>query len=173
MTRTRKVIVGVAAALVIVGLAVLSIGVWWASSLYQSEQADQTRADAAFGEIRARFPGIEPAFQIRDRRLVIARQAATVTLPTTPAAVHLLVWQPRERMLSRATLPLWISKIATEPLPLEALTGVGEQGLGAILEAQRRGSELNVRISDLEGYGPTLLLDGTTPDGKQVLMWNQ
>ncbi len=76
-------------------------------------------------------------------------------------------------MLSRATLPLWISKIATEPLPLEALTGVGEQGLGAILEAQRRGSELNVRISDLEGYGPTLLLDGTTSDGKQVLMWNQ
>ena len=173
MTRTKKVIVGVAVALVIVGFAVLLIGVWWASSLYQTEQADQARADAAFAEIRARFPGIEPAFQIRDRRLVIARQPGTETSPTSLAAVHLLVWQPRERMLSRATLPLWISKIATEPLPLEALTGVGEQGLGAILEAQRRGSELNVRISDLEGYGPTLLLDGTTPDGKQVLMWNQ
>lgn len=173
MTRTRKVILGVAAALVIVGLAVLFIGVWWASSLYQSEQADQMRADAAFVEIRARFPGIEPAFQIRNGRLVIPRQAAAVTSSTTPAAVHMLVWQPRERMLSRVTLPLWVSKIATEPLPLEALTGVGEQGLGAILEAQRRGSELNVRISDLERYGPTLLLDGTTPDGKQVLMWNQ
>lgn len=115
MTTNRKVIVGVVAAPLIAGLAVLVIGAWWASSLYQSEQADQTRAGAAFAEIRARFPGIEPAFQIRDRRLVIARQPGTATSPTSPAAVHLLVWQPRERMLSRATLPLWISKIATEP----------------------------------------------------------
>ena len=173
MTRTKKVILGVAAALVIVIVGGLSIVVWWASSLYQSEQADETRATAAFAEIRARFPGIEPAFQIRERRIVTARQAATVTSATTPLAVHMLVWQPRERMLSRVTVPLWMSKIATEPLPLEALAGVGEQGLGAILEAQRRGNELNIRISDLERYGSTLLLDGTTPDGKQVLMWNQ
>ena len=173
MARTRRVLLGVAAALVIVGLAVLSIGVWWASSLYQSEQADQARADAAFAEIRARFPGIDPAFQIRERRLVIARRAATVMSPTTPVAVHMLVWQPRERMLSRVTLPLWTSNIATEPLPLEALAGIGQQGIGAILEAQRRGSELNIRITDLERYGPTLLLDGTTPDGKQVMMWNE
>lgn len=76
-------------------------------------------------------------------------------------------------MLSRVTVPLWISRIAAEPLPLEALDGVGDQGLGAILEAQRRGNELNIRISDLERYGSTLLIDGTTPDGKQVLMWNQ
>jgi len=173
MTRTGKVVLRVAAALVMVGLAVVSIGVWWASSLYQSEPADQTRADAAFSQIRARFPDIDPAFQIRERRLVVARQPAAVPSPNTPAAVHMLVWQPREQMLSRVTLPLWMSKIATEPLPLEALAGVGEHGLGAILEAQRRGNELNIRISDLERYGPTLLLDGTTPDGKQVLMWNQ
>jgi len=60
----------------------------------------------------------------------------------------------------------------TEPLPLEALAGIGEQGLAAILDAQRRGRELNIRISDLERNGPTLLLDGTTPDGKHVMMWN-
>jgi hypothetical protein len=85
----------------------------------------------------------------------------------------MLVWQPRQGTLSRVTVPLWVSKIATEPLPLDALTGVGEQGLGAILEAQRHGKDLNVRLSDLERYGRTLLLDGATPDGKQVLMWNQ
>ena len=173
MARTRRVILGAAAPLVLVGLVVLSIGVWWATSLYQNEQADQARADAAFAEIRARFAGVEPAFRIRERRLVIAREAAAVTPPTTPVAVHLLVWQPRERMLSRVTLPSWMSRIATEPLPLEALAGLGEQGLGAILEAQRRGNELNIRITDLERYGPTLLLDGTTPDGTQVVMWNE
>jgi len=172
MTVARRVLLRIGAALVIAGLAVLSVGVWWVSSLYQSEQADPARADAAFAEVRARFPGINPAFHIRERRLVIARRPPTVT-PTTAAAVHMLVWQPRERMLSRVALPLWMSNIATEPLPLEALAGVGEQGVGAVLEAQRLGNELNVRISDLERYGPTLLLDGVTPDGKHVLMWNQ
>jgi len=172
MTGARRVLLRIGAALVIAGLAILSVGVWWVTSLYQSEQADPARADAAFAEVRARFPGIDPAFHIRERRLVIARQPPTAT-PTTAAEVHMLVWQPRERMLSRVAVPLWMSNIATEPLPLEALAGVGEQGVGAVLEAQRRGNQLNVRISDLERYGPTLLLDGVTPDGKHVLMWNQ
>lgn len=32
---------------------------------------------------------------------------------------------------------------------------------------------MNIRISDLGRYGPTLLLDGVTADGKHVLMWNE
>jgi hypothetical protein len=146
---------------------------WWASSLYQSDQVDSAHADAAFAEVRARFPGVDPAFHIRERRLVIGRQPPIATSSTSAAAVHMLVWQPRERMLTRVTLPLWTSKIATEPLPLEAIAGVGEQGLGALLDAQRRGDQLNIRIGDLGRYGPTLLLDGVTPDGKRVVMWNQ
>ncbi len=65
-----------------------------------------------------------------------------------------------------------ISRVATEPLPLEALAGVGDQGLGALMDAKRRGNELNIRLSDLERTGRTLLLDGVTSDGKHVLMWS-
>ena len=43
----------------------------------------------------------------------------------------------------------------------------------AVLKGKRRGDELNIRISDLERYGRTLLLDGVTADGKHVMMWNQ
>jgi hypothetical protein len=68
---------------------------------------------------------------------------------------------------------LWISKVATEPVPLEALAGIANQGLGEMMNAKHRGNELNIRISDLESYGRTLLLDGVTPDGKQVMMWNE
>jgi hypothetical protein len=120
VTGTRKVILRIATALVIAGLAVLAVTMWWASSLYQSDQVDSAHADAAFAEVRARFPGVDPAFHIRERRLVIGRQPPIATSSTSAAAVHMLVWQPRERMLTRVTLPLWTSKIATEPLPLEA-----------------------------------------------------
>ena len=37
-------------------------------------------------------------------------------------------------------------------LPLETLAGVGDQGSGALMEAKRRGHELNIRMSDLERY---------------------
>ncbi len=160
---------------IVVALAVLLLvaATWWISSLYENEQTDAAHASKAFAEVRARFPDLEPALEIRDAQLVVVREPATEQSAILPAAAHILVWQPGERMLSRVRLPLWTSKIATEPLPLEALAGVGNQGLGALMDAKRRGHELNIRISDLERYGRTLLLDGVTPDGKQVMMWNE
>lgn len=173
MAPSKQVFFRVIAALVALGVAVLLAAAWWVSSLYQSEQTDAADAAKAFAEVRARFPDLEPAFAIKDAQLVVVREPAAVPSPAPPAIVHMLVWQPRERVLSRITLPLWTSKIATEPLPLEALAGVAGEGLGALMDARRRGNELNIRISDLERYGRTLLLDAATPDGKQVMMWNE
>src|SRR5687767_157281 len=120
MASATPVVLRVVAALAAVGVAVLVAGAWWVGSLYQSEQADSARASAAFAEVRARFPGLEPAFQIRDTRLVVLREPTAAPSPPLPAAAHILVWQPRERMLSRVTLPLWTSTVATEPVPLDA-----------------------------------------------------
>ena len=172
MAPRKKVLVRVIATLVALAVAVLLAGAWWVSSLYQSEQTDAAHASRAFAEVRARFPGIKPAFEIQNTQLVIVGKPAAPLSPP-PAVAHVLVWQPRERMLSRVTLPLWMSKIATEPLPLEALAGIGKQGVGALMDAKRRGNELNIRISDLERYGRTLLLDGVIADGRQVMIWNE
>jgi len=173
MAPAKRTLLLVVGALLVLGVAALLAGTWWASSLYESEQTDTAHASAAFAEVRRRFPGIDPAFEIREARLVVMREPVEVPSSAVPVVAHMLVWQPRERMLSRVTLPLWISKVATEPLPLEALAGVGNQGLGALMEAKRRGDELNIRLSDLERYGRTLLLDGVTADGKRIMMWNE
>jgi hypothetical protein len=173
MATGKRIVLRVIAAVVAVGTVVLVAGIWWGTTLYQSEQADSARAAAAFAEVRQRFPGVNPAFEIRDARLVVTREAPAAASPTPAAAAYMLVWQPREQTLARVTVPLWMSKVATEPLPLEALAGVGEHGLGALMEAKRRGHELNIRIGDLERYGRTLLLDGITGEGKRVMMWNE
>jgi hypothetical protein len=172
MAPPKKLLVRVIVTLVALGVVVLLVGAGWVSSLYQSEQTDEAHASKAFAEVRARFLGLKPALEIQDTQLVIVREPAAPR-SATPTVAHVLVWQPRERILSRATLPLWLSKIATEPLPLDALAGIGKQGLGALMDAKRRGNELNIRISDLERYGQTLLLDGVTADGKQVMIWNE
>ena len=172
MTRAKKVLLWIAASVVTLVVLVLSAGLWWARSLYQSERVNPERASAAFADVRGRFVGVPPALEIRDHRLVVMRTAGTSPSPTA-GAVYLLVWMPAQQTLSRIRVPFGVSMVATEPLPLDALTGVGNQGLGAVMEGKRRGDELNIRIADLERYGRTLLLDGVTPDGKHVLMWNE
>jgi hypothetical protein len=170
MSRTRKLLLWAVASLAVLGVIVVSAGLWWIGSLHQNERSDPAHAFAAMTEVRARFAGVSPAFEIRGDRLVMARTASSSPPPT---ALHMLVWTPADTTLSRVRLPFAVSVVATEPLPLEALAGVGKQGLGALMDARRRGNELNIRLSDLERTGKTLLLDGVTPDGKYVLMWSE
>ena len=172
MAPSKKGFFQTVGALIALGAVVLLAGAWWISSLYQSEEADNAHASAAFAAVRARFDGLQPAFEIRKGRLVVMREPAAAPSPTPPVVAHMMVWQPHERMLSRVTLPLWMSRVATEPLPLEALAGIANQGVGALMDAKRRGHELNIRLGDLERYGRTLLLDGVTDDGTHVMMWN-
>jgi hypothetical protein len=173
MTRTKQVVLWSAGILMAIAVLVLSLGWWWLTSLVQIEQTDAVRASAAFGEVRARFAGVAPAFELRGDRLLVLTQRTAPAFPP-PAAAHIMLWDPERRTLSRLTLPYWTSAVATEPLPLEALLGAADGGgLGAILESKRRGTDLDVRIRDLEGYGRTLLVDGRTSDGKQVLMWGE
>ena len=173
MASAKKILLRVVSALAAVCIAALLAGTWWASTLYRTDRMDTAHASAAFAEVRRRFPDVDPAFEIEDTRLVVVRDAATGSSSTEAAATHILVWNLRDQALSRVTLPLWISKVATEPLPLEALAGVGQHGLGALMEARRRGDELNIRIDDLKRYGRTLLLDDVTADGKRVMIWSE
>jgi hypothetical protein len=162
-----RVVIGLAA---VIGIAVVAL-VWFAGSLVQTEQTDATRASAAFTAVRAQFAGASPAFEIRGDRLVVLRPGSSPE--SDVSAFHMLVWTPSDGTLSRVRLPFAAAVVATEPIPLEALIGVANQGIGAIAAAQRRGDELDIRLSDLRAYGRTLLFDGTTADGRQVVMWNE
>jgi hypothetical protein len=123
MTRTRKLLLWAVASFVALGVIVVAAGLWWIGSLYQSERSDAGRAFAALAEVRARFAGVSPAFEIRGDRLVAARTAASSS--PRPTALHILVWTPADSTLSRVRLPFAVSRVATEPLPLEALAGIG------------------------------------------------
>ena len=173
MAPSKRTFVRLIVILAAAGGVLLLAVTWWASSLYQSSASAPAEASAAFAGVRARFPGVDPAFEIREARLVVMREPATTQTPSPATASHMLVWRPRDRTLSRITLPPWMSRVATEPLPLEALAGIASGGIGGVLEAKRRGDELNIRLTDLQRYGRTLLLDGVTPDGNRVMMWNE
>ena len=171
MARTKRVLLRVAVALVLLSVAAIAVGLWWVSSLHHSEQADLARANAAFAEIRAQFAGGRPALEIRADRLVVVRDPPATLPSPKPSAAYMMTWEPDARRLDRLRLPFSISVVATEPIPLEALTRVAHDGVTALMQAKRRGDELNLRLSDLERYGRALLLDGATSDGTQILIW--
>jgi hypothetical protein len=171
MARGKTLLFWAGGSIVVLGVLVVAALLWWAGSLAQSGRSTPEHASAAFTEVRERFVGVSPAFDIREGRLVMARTAASST--PSPTALHILVWMPSTSTLSRVRLPFALSRVATEPLPLEALASVAHQGLGAIMDARRRGNELNIRLGDLERNGTTLLFDGVTSDGTHVLMWSE
>jgi hypothetical protein len=172
VTRAKRVVLwatGVLLTLIIVGLA---LPVWFVMSWWSSEQSDPSRAAAAFQEVRSRFADEQPSFEVREDRLVIVKDPTSSSSPA-PAALHILTWEPATNTLSRVTLPFWISAVATEPIPLEALAQAGDRGIGGLMRAKQRADELSIRLNDLARYGRTLLLDGITADGRHIVMWNE
>ncbi len=173
MAQIRKILLWVVGLPILLIAAALAGTVWWISSWSQHEQSTADRAAAALNEARTRFAGARPAFEMSGNRLVVVRQPPAVPAVPEPAAVYLLMWAPDERTLSRVRLPLWISTVSTEPIPLEALVRAADESVPAILEARRRGNELNLRMQDLKAYGRALLLDGMTSSGRHVVIWTE
>ena len=145
-------------------VALLSAGYWMLSSLTRVEHADATRARAVLLELRARFDGVPPAFEIRDGRAAMVRQPP-VRQASQATSMYAIAWRPAAGTLSRATFPLWALGVTTEPIPLDRFV--------AQLETDLRVDGLELRVRDIQRYGRTLLLDGVTPEGDEVLLWSE
>ena len=160
---------------VVVLLGGLLIGIsWWISSLASTQPGDTASAVAAFAEVRARFPAAEPPLAVEQGRIVVKEEPPSAPAPVTAAAAYIMTWQPRDQRLGRVRLPLWLARIATEPLPLDALAGLGgNEGVAGLMVAMQQGNSLGIRIADLAPYGRALLLDAVAPDGTHVIMWSE
>ena len=72
------------------------------------------------------------------------------------STLHARIWEPGDAQLVRLSLPAW------------ALYVGGPKDYA--LRALNLGS-LSVTVEDIERHGPGLIVDFTTPDGSQVLVW--
>ena len=150
MTKTAKIVLGVAGALFLLALIAVSFGIFMIRSAFQTEQADSTKATAAFEEVRARFPGVQPAFELRDNRPTVVREPPATAASPLPQNVRVLVWDTDEGRIARITLPFSVLKWSQDPIEFEGIT---------------------LEVEDVQRYGRTLLLEGDTPDGDHVLVW--
>lgn len=150
MTRTAKIVLGVAGGFVILIVVIMAAGAYMVMSAFQTQETSQQEAAAAFTEMRAKFPGVTPAFAFQGGRPEIARQPPAAAAAKPPSTVHVLFFDQREQRLMRVNLPLSLLKLGNSPI---------------------RVNDVELQIEDVERYGSTVLLDGDTPDGDPVFVW--
>lgn len=124
-----------------------------------SRASNVDEATMAFDEVRGKFGDRQPLLEFRDGE---PRRVAAIDRPSTIALQHLkiLVWDPDESHLTRVTLPFWLVRMKSTPIEL----GTYASGIGD-------GENDDLRVEDLEAYGPGIVVEHTARRGERLLVW--
>ena len=151
MTKTGKIILGVAGGLFLVLLIFVSFGVWMIRSAFQSEEVDQVEGD---GRLRGGPAAVQrhPA-GVRDSRRPAGGAAHAAGDPGRAGAgngPHPGLGSRPRAACSRISLPFSLLRLSNDPIEMDGM---------------------ELQVEDVERYGRTLLLDGDTPEGDHMLVW--
>ena len=152
--------------LVVVGagmfMAALCIAavVWFFVSVFDRDAADQTTATRNVTEIRQRFGGVEPVFEIEEEaeRVTVNREPPAGASQARLNSLHAFIWNPDNEAVIRMDLPFWLLRLKKGPIHISSSTA----------PVTRR---LNFTVDDVERYGPALLVDFEDDDGERLLLW--
>ena len=152
--------------LVIVGIAVcggmLFAGglVWFFTSALERSPANEATAEARFQELRDRFSGVTPIFVMGPNGPVLNRKPPPTRATGQLRTMHLLGWDCNDEELVRVTIPFWMIRMKPGDINVSSSEG-------------NRRVRLSLSADDLEGYGPTLLLDHTDEEGYRLVLWTE
>ena len=161
MAKKRSTIV-----LVIVGVAVsvvlLFAGglVWFFTSALERSPADQATAEARFQELGDQFRGVTPVFAMGPNGPVLNRESPPKRAPGQLRSLHMLGWDCNDEELVRVTIPFWMIRMKPGDINVSS-------------NDRNRRVRLSLSADDLEGYGPTLLLDHTDEEGSHLVLWTE
>src|SRR5262245_4350256 len=162
MTKNQKTILfAILGVVVVLVIAVVVVAVWAVTSLVDNQPMNETTATKAFDEVRARFPDVMPVVDLRADGPVLLRRPPETKPAGELKTLHIMRWDVHEENMSRVDLPFALLRL--------------RDGLFT-LQTDRDGSGIKIpmslRVSDVERFGPTLLMDDTLPDGGRVLIWS-
>jgi hypothetical protein len=156
-------VIGVVAILVIV---VVGVGVWVFRSVVNNTNMDQTSAANAMEAVRARFGHEMPAFDVHPGGLTMLRRPPDAQPSGELTTLHVLRWDVHEERLTRADIPFWLIRWRNSSLDVTSAADPNQGGL-------RVRTATTIRVSDIERFGSTLLVDGDMPDGGHLMIWSE
>jgi hypothetical protein len=167
MAAKVKTWVWVVAGVVILGVlglvAVVALSVYFFSRNIETREVSPTAAAREFDEVRARFEGQKALIELdsRGRLLRTNPDRPAPEQPRAPDQLSVLAFDPKDGRIVRVSVPFWLLRLKTGGATIDFNGGRMD------LE------DLKLTVEDLQRFGPTLIVDHTTPSGERVLVWSQ
>ena len=166
MTKTQKtILLAVLGFFAMLIIAVVVVGVWAFRSMVDNSPMDETSAEKMMEDVRVRFQHAPPVLDLRPGALTLARRPPDTKPANELKTLHILRWDIHRQRLSRVEVPFWFLRMSDDPIDVIYETEASE---GAV----RTKTPSSVSVSDLERFGPALLLDGDMPDGGHLVVWS-
>jgi hypothetical protein len=157
------VVLGLIVICVVAVVAIVGAGFYFFTRHIETRTVSPAIASREFEEVKARFAGQKPLVEL-DRHGAFVRSNPDRPAPLNgrvPEQLYVMAFDPDDGRVVRLTIPFWLLRMKT--------------GGGSIDFNGRRMNleDLKLSVADLERYGPTLIVDHSSPDGNRVLVWSQ
>jgi len=140
---------------VILGAAVFSIS--WVREHLDVAASSAAEADAAFDEVRRRFPDRAPLLELSETGAKTNRPPDDAPR-TSLTTLHVLAFDADEGQIARFDLPFWLLRLKEGPIRF----GTYASGLDRL--------RTSLTVADLERYGPGIIVDAGLRD-ERALLW--
>jgi len=152
-----KVTIG-GVALVAVAFAVLGgTAAYYVMRHLEERASEEAEAVKAIEAVKARFPARPPLIEIADpARADIKINRATEASTTPVDTIHVMNWKHETREFTTVRMPLWLMRFST--VNLASRLSISP-------------AKLRLTVSDVERYGPGVLVDYGSPGTSRVFVW--
>lgn len=160
------IVVGLILAIVVCVVAVAGAGFYFFTRHIQTHEASPASASRDFEDVRKQFAGQKPLVELDSHGNFVKSNPDRPASRTgrVPEELNVLAYDSDEGgsgRVVRVTIPFWLLRL--------------KSGGGHIdFNGNRMDlDDLRLSVEDLERYGPTLIVDHRSDDGKRVLVWSQ
>ena len=145
-------------ALLVVALAVLGgTGAYFVLRHMEKKESPEAEAVKAIEVAKGRFGTRPPLIEIVDpRRADVRINRPTDASPTPVTTVHIINWNSETGELVRTEVPLWLMRFSS--VNILSQLGVAPE-------------KFRLTVSDIQRYGPGIIVDYGTRGTSRVLVW--
>jgi hypothetical protein len=152
-----KATVGGFALLAVGLLALAGTGAYFVLRNLERQQTAEAESVKAIEAVKARFVGRTPLLEIIDPRRADIRINRPAEASSSPVdTVHVINWKSDTGELTRAELPLWLMRFSS-------INILSQLGIAP--------DRFRLTVSDVERYGPGIIVDYGTPGSFRTLVW--
>lgn len=143
--------------LLVAFLALAGTGAYFVFRHMEERVAGEAEAVKAMEAVKARYGTRPPLVEIADPRRADIRINRAATASASPVdTVHVMNWKGDTREFTTFQMPLWLMRFSS--VNLASRLGIGP-------------ANLRLSVSDIERYGPGVLVDYGAPGSSRMLVW--